>query len=100
MIKEIDILLQAATTGHAVVEKSSNVLWSCSDLADARESGCYADEDRLGAPTAQIAVSGPFPGCIQCSAAPAHLSRYRLIGETEHFLIFAPPGEKEKVVHA
>jgi hypothetical protein len=91
MAREIDILLQAASKGCAVVEKDSHILWSREEFLHARDAGCYADHDCLAPPTEGAAISGPFPGCLQQLAAPADLTRYRLVGQTEHFLIFVPP---------
>jgi hypothetical protein len=92
MAREIDILLQAASKGCAVVEKVSHVLWTREEFLQAREADCFPDEDRLAPPTDGVDISGPFPGCLQQFAAPADLTLYRLVGQTEHFLIFVPPG--------
>jgi hypothetical protein len=83
--------MEAAARGHAVVEKTSHVLWDREELAEACRVGCYPDPDQVAPPDGQVAVSGPFPGCLQQFAAPADLGDYRLVGQTEHFLIFAPP---------
>jgi hypothetical protein len=91
MAREIDILLKAARKRCAVLDKASHVLWDCEELARAREAGCYPDDDWLAPPTKQVEVSGPFPGCLQQYAAAADFSSYSLVGQTEHFLIFAPP---------
>jgi hypothetical protein len=91
MIPEIHILLEAANNSYAVVEKESNVFWSRQDLEDASSAGYFPEPDCLAAPSPQIEVSGPFPGCLQQSAASVDFTRYVLIGQTGHFLIFAPP---------
>lgn len=91
MTKEIDIVLRAAAKECAVVDKASHVLWTRADLQEAQSAGCYVDEDRLAPPGDLISVSGPYPGCMQQSSAAVECTRYRLVGQTEHFLIFAPP---------
>jgi hypothetical protein len=90
-LKEIDILLRAADKSCAVVDKSSHVILTSEDLREASEAGCYFGEDVLGPPGEQCAISAPFPGCMQQLAAGVDVSQYRLIGQTQHFLIFAPP---------
>jgi hypothetical protein len=90
MKREIDILLKAADKQCAVVDKLSHVLWTPDELRRAADAGCYADTDSLGPPAEPCAISGPYPGCLQQYAAPADVTRYRLVGQTEHFLIFAP----------
>ena len=96
MRKEIDILIQAAERSCAVVEKDTNVLWTREDLIEGREAGRYKGEGRLLPPDGQIEVSGPFPGCLQQGGSLRGPS-YRPIGQTAHFVIFAPePGEVAK----
>jgi hypothetical protein len=90
--REIDLLIEAAVGGRAVVDKASHVLWTHEELVKAGLAGCYPDEDRVAPPTGVEAASGPYPGCVQQHAAPTDLTWYRLLGQTEHFLIFAPPG--------
>jgi hypothetical protein len=92
MPREIDILLQATSKGCAVVDKVSHVLWTREEFLEARAAGCYPDEDCLAPPTERAVISGPFPGCLQQFGAPAELTQYRLVGQTEHFLVFVPPG--------
>jgi hypothetical protein len=91
MSREIDIVLKAAGKGCAVVEKRSHVLWGLADLRDAADAGDYARPDALGAPTPHADVSAPFPGCLQQHGATADWARYRLVGQTAHFLVFARP---------
>jgi hypothetical protein len=91
MVKEIDILLRAADKDCAVVDKTSHVLWTRAELEEASRVGCYPDEDRLAPPGESVRISGPYPGCPQQSGAPAESGKYRLVSQTEHFLIFAPP---------
>jgi hypothetical protein len=92
MTREIDILFLAASKGCAVVEKASHVLWTREDFLEAQKAGCYPDEDSLAPPTEGSAISRPFPGCLQQFSAPVDVMRYRLVGQTEHFLVFVPPG--------
>jgi hypothetical protein len=89
--REIDIVLEAAEHDCAVVDKASHVVWTREELREAGEAGCFPDEDRLGMPDDCNTVSGPYPGCMQQQARPADLDRYRLVGATEHFLIFSAP---------
>jgi hypothetical protein len=92
MTREIDILWKAVDARRAVVDKETNVLWDRDALWEARASGAFDSEDSLRAPDAgQIEVSGIFPGCLQQGAAGVDYSRYTLIGQTSHFLIFAGP---------
>lgn len=91
MAREIDLVLGAAGRGCLVVEKTSHVLWTGPELAAACRVGCYPDEDTLGPPTEHPAVSGPYPGCLQQTGAATDFGQYPLLGQTEHFLIFAPP---------
>jgi hypothetical protein len=91
MVREIDILLRAANKDCAVVDKTSHVVWSRDELTEASRAGCFPDEDQLAPPGESADVSSPFPGCMQQFSRPAELDTYRLVGQTEHFLIFAPP---------
>ena len=90
MAREIDILVRAAGKECAVVDKTSHVPWSQDELLEAQRTGCYPDEDSLAPPSEPCVVNGPYPGCLQQHARPATFGNYRLVGQTEHFLIFAP----------
>jgi hypothetical protein len=90
--REIDILSAAAVLGCVIVDKASHVLWTRQDLDRAAAAGCYGDEDCVGPASPASAVSGPYPGCPQQWGRPADLTHHPLLGETEHFAIFAPPG--------
>ncbi len=93
MDREIDLLLGATGRGVLPVEKDSNVLWSEDDLLAARAAGLFEDGDRITPPGTQaVSVSGVFPGCMHQGGASAEFSRYVLIGQTEHFFLFAQPG--------
>src|SRR5437762_1336115 len=87
--KEIDILVEAARKSCAVVEKASHVLWTYDGLVEARESGRFLEAGPLLPPDGPIDVSGPYPGCFQLGGAMTEATRYRLVGQTEHFVIFA-----------
>ena len=87
MGKEIDILMKAAGKSCAVVDKDSHVLWSLEELREARATGQFQEEDRILPPDQYLEVPGPFPGCLHQSGAVAS---YRIVGQTEHFVIFAP----------
>jgi hypothetical protein len=90
MTTEIDILIHAASKGCAIVEKKSHQTWDNLDLAEAAKAGCFAEEGSLDAPTEQIEISAPFPGCMQQGAKSAESEDYRLVGQTRHFLVFRP----------
>jgi len=97
MAREIDILVRAAGKDCAVVDKVSHVLWSADELRAAQETGCYPDEDVLAPPSRLCAVDSPFPGCLQQHSRTAEWESYRLVGQTEHFLIFAAPRSESPV---
>ena len=88
MTTEIDILIHAAAKGCAIVEKKSHQMWDNADLAGAAKLGRFADASLLDAPTEQVEISAPFPGCMQQSARSAESENYRLVGQTRHFLVF------------
>src|SRR5262245_61755888 len=90
MRKEIDILVEAARKDCAVVEKASHLLWGLPELLDARAAGLYGEEGPFLPPDGTLAVSGPFPGCCQRGGAVAESAGYRAVGQTGHFVIFAP----------
>jgi hypothetical protein len=92
MAREIDIVCAAAARGCAVVDKASHALWTPEELAAAARAGCYPDEDSPGPGDGFLAVSGLYPGCLQQGGQAADLAHYRLLGETEHFAVFAAPG--------
>lgn len=90
MNREIDILLEAIQNNRAVVEKETNVLWSKEDLFQARTLDEYEEFDELTLPAEEtLAVTSIYPGCLQMGAASGDYARYRVIGQTRHFLIFA-----------
>jgi hypothetical protein len=95
MIREIDLLVQAAGASFLVVEKATNVLWTLDELRQAHSRGQYQEEDRITPAEDDPAVSGPFPGCMQQMSAPEETSHHRLLGQTRHFLLFAQPEEAE-----
>lgn len=79
MRKEIDILVKAARKNCAVVEKDSCLLWTPEELAAAQDAGCVQAPTHFLPPDQQ--------------AAPLGGRNYRLVGQTRHFIIFAPaPG--------
>ena len=92
--KEIDILVEAARKSCAVVEKTSHVLWTHADLLEARARGCYQDAGQLLPPDRHLEVGSPYPGCIQMTGY-AREPAYRVVGQTQHFVIFAAPGTVE-----
>ena len=94
MRKEIDILLRAVKRNCAVVAKNSNLLWSLEELEAARDSGQYQSEDSLLSPDSHAEVSGVYPGCMHGGPVLSSLS-YRAVGQTGHFIIFAPDPPQE-----
>jgi len=87
--KEIDILIEAARKLCAVVEKSSHMAWTHEELVEARECGWYQKPGQLLPPDGQMAVSAPYPGCLQMGGGMTEENGYRAVGQTEHFVIFA-----------
>jgi hypothetical protein len=90
MVKEIEIVLRAVGKGCAAVEKETHCTWEWDELSTADKQGRFAAEDSLAPPTDVIDINGPFPACVQGCAASASAGEYRLVGQTSHFLIFAP----------
>jgi hypothetical protein len=88
MSKEIEILLKANAKGCLIVEKDSHVLLERDELLAAQQNGDYQEECVLLAPEKQIALSGPFPGCMQIGGARTKTLEYRLVAQTKHFVIF------------
>jgi hypothetical protein len=86
---EIDILVEAARKRCAVVEKDSHLLWTHEDVVEARAAGRYGETGHLLPPDGETNVSGLYPGCLQFGGALAEMNRYRAVGQTEHFVIFA-----------
>lgn len=90
MAREIDLLIEASQPDRAIVEKETNVLWSKEDLLQARILSEYDEPDELtGRAEGSCAVTSIYPGCMQVGAAAEDYSRYRVIGQTRHFFIFA-----------
>jgi hypothetical protein len=86
MRKEIDILVRAAGKRCAVVDKASHEFWTPAMLSEAQHAGLFQDETDLFPPDRQTEVAGPLPGGDPLG--PGQL-RYRAVGQTRHFLIFA-----------
>jgi hypothetical protein len=95
MRREIDILVEAARKGCAVVDKNTGVLWTLDELMCCRNAGEYHAVCDLSPPGRQIEISGPYPGCCQIGGASAGTFRYHPVGQTEHFLIFTGPDAAE-----
>jgi hypothetical protein len=87
--KEIDMLVEAARKGCVVVEKSSGVLWTPAELAEAHARGTYQEPSDLRPPDDHLEVSGPYPGCCQFSGATPGMVAFRAVGQTKRFVIFA-----------
>jgi hypothetical protein len=89
MPHEIDLLRAVDPQTHLVVEKANNVVWTPEELHEAEAAGQFQQEDQIQSAEKEVAVSAPFPGCLQQAGATDDHSRYRLLGQTRHFLIFA-----------
>ncbi len=88
MRREIDILVKAAAKNCVVVEKDSNLVWSLQDLTEAAEDQRFQEADHFLPPEGPLAVSGPYPGCLQM-AGRSDAGEYRPVGQTRHFVVFA-----------
>ena len=86
MAREIDLLRHAVRNGYRVVEKDTGVCWDPETLQE-EAAPHLQGEDRVAAPDGQVAVSGPYPGCLQRTGAWG-LEDYALVGQTLHFLLF------------
>jgi hypothetical protein len=86
MPKEIDMLLEANRQGYLVVDKESNNLVEEWDLVEAQAAGLYQEEGILSHEPS-VAVTSPFPGCLQLGGAMDN--DFRVLGQTRHFVIFA-----------
>ncbi len=87
MGKEIEILLEAHRQGCLIVDKDSHVLLEQENLDEATNEGRYQDEAILSGESS-VEVSGPFPGCPQFGAAQKDEVDFRVLGQTQHFVIF------------
>jgi hypothetical protein len=92
MSREIELLTHAASNALTVVEKATNQIWALEELQEAASAGRWSQDDEVRADVDATDVSGPFPGCLQRIGAMPEVDRYRLIGQTRHFLLFEPPG--------
>jgi hypothetical protein len=88
--KEIDILTEAARKGCAVVEKATHLVWTFAELAEARQANRFLGLTRLLPPDSQIEVSALYPGCMQMAGRMMEGNGYRVVGQTQHFVICAP----------
>lgn len=86
MSREKDILEHLVAAGCLVVEKATNRVWTLDEIVSAIG---LDGEDRILAADRPSAVSGPYPGCLQMGSAMDEFSGYPLLGQTEHFYIFA-----------
>ena len=89
MNQEIEILLEAHRQGCLIVDKDSHILLEQDGLSEAQEMGLYR-KDGILSEEGSVDVSGPFPGCLQFGAAPESALGFRVLGETEHFVVFYP----------
>jgi hypothetical protein len=94
-MSEIDILLKANAKGCLIVDKSSNVVLEGEELHAAHRDGLYRERDDLLPLNRPLEVSGPYPGCMQLAGFSAENHAYRLIGQTEHFVLFYPTTDEE-----
>jgi hypothetical protein len=97
--REIDILVEAARKGCAVVEKATHLLWTGEELREAAVSGLYQDPGRLLPPDSSSGVTSPFPGCCQRGGATAEGESFRAVGQTEHFVIFIGTARESALIN-
>lgn len=90
MHKEIDILIKAVGKSCAVVEKASHLVWTLEELLETREAERFQQADGILPPDRELEISGLYPGCLQQSGGAGAFTNYRAIGQTAHFVIFAP----------
>ncbi len=91
MAREIDILIGLDHDQNVVVEKATNVLWTPDELETIRDNPEFHHNDELGTADEEIAVSNPFPGCLQQMSAGEENFNFQLVGQTRHFLVFRKP---------
>jgi hypothetical protein len=95
MASEIDLLTDAYWNHCAIVEKETHGLWSKEELLEALALNEFEEPDELTVPDeTNAAGTSIFPGCMHQGAALEDYSRYQVIGQTRHFLIFAKPNER------
>ena len=99
MWREIDILRKALAKDCAVVDKSTNILWSEEEVEQAAESSALDQEDSLLPPEGQIDVSGLYPGCMQQHGYMRQSPGYAPVGQTRHFVIFRTADEESLVLN-
>jgi hypothetical protein len=87
--KEIELLLEADRQGCLLVDKDSHVLLERDELMEAQRQGLYQNDAGLSH-EGTIEVSSPFPGCVQYGAATNVALDFRIVGQTEHFVVFCP----------
>jgi hypothetical protein len=90
MVREIDLLTKAASGALTIVEKCTNQTWELNELREAEAAGQWWEEDQLLPGDESAEVSSPYPGCLQRIGATEAFDHYHLLGQTRHFLIFAP----------
>jgi hypothetical protein len=88
MWREIDILRKAMDKDCAVVDKSTNILWSEEEVEQASTTDALQQEDSLLPPDGQIDISGLYPGCLQQHGYMLETPGYAPVGQTRHFVIF------------
>src|SRR5947209_12755170 len=87
--KEIDLLLEADRQGCLLVDRDSHVVLERDALREAQAEGLYQNDGSFSR-EGTIEVSSPFPGCMQLGAATEDALGFRVMGQTEHFVIFYP----------
>jgi hypothetical protein len=91
MASEIDLLTDAASHARTVVEKATHQTWELDELREARAEDRWVEEDEVLPAAGSMDISAPFPGCLQRGGATEEFERYRLLGQTRHFLVFERP---------
>jgi hypothetical protein len=88
MLREIDILLRAASKGYLAIEKETHVSWRREELEEASRLGRFDEIDDVRPIGSSPDIASPFPACPQQFGAGE--SDYRLAAQTGHFFIFVP----------
>ena len=89
MMREIDLLREAARRDLVLVEKDTNLQWLAGDLNESPSTFSFEQEDRISPPDPRgSAVSSIYPACGQQLGASRDYGEFTVVGQTRHFLLF------------
>jgi hypothetical protein len=88
MPRESDLLAWLDPELYLVVEKATNLVWTCDDLRQACRRGDFQQPDQLVPLSGFMSISGPYPGCLQLPGASAKHLQHTLFAQTQHFVVF------------